>query len=148
MEAAGGEAAARWRAAGATRRAWDAYRQAEEAYWDSVALSYLTLQTVATLRLAETTLLKTALTPEHREHGWSERLVELLASMCAGFRAHVEAGTFADPRAGYTLARHKMEEVSPKWPDRDELSVAVDLARRALDIAGHRLGLGHDSPQT
>ena len=147
MEAARGELAARSRAAGATRQAWDAYRQAEEAYWDTVAFRYFTLHTMAILRLAETTLLKTALTPEHREHGWSERLVELLASKCAEFRGQVEAGTFADPRAGYTLARTKTEEVSPKWPDLDDLSVAVDLASRTLDIASHRLGLDNDSSE-
>jgi hypothetical protein len=43
MEAAGGELAAGSREAGATRQAWDAYRQAEEAYWDTVASRYLTL---------------------------------------------------------------------------------------------------------
>ena len=145
MAAAGGEVACRWRAAGASHRAWLTYQEAEEAYWDAQDVEYVTLRTAAILRMAETTLRNTTLTPEHREHGWSERLIDRLASMCAKFRAEVENGRFANPRAGHTLARNTMEEVSPKWPDLDELSVAVDLARRALDIASRRLGLGQDS---
>lgn len=148
MEAAGGEVAARWRAAGASQQAWHTYRQAEEAYWDTVTVRELTLYTGATLRLTETTLRKTTLTPEHREHGWSERLIELLASMCAEFRVEVETDSFANPGAGQELVRTKMEEISPTWPDVDELSVAVDLAGRALDIASHRLGLETDSSES
>jgi hypothetical protein len=109
MEAAGGGVAAQWRAAGATQEAWHTYCQAEEAYWDTAALRHFKLHTVATLRMAETTLLKTALAAEHREHGWFERLIELLASMCAEFRAKVETDTFTNPQAGYALARTTME---------------------------------------
>jgi hypothetical protein len=145
MEAAGGEAAAHWRAAGQSQEAWLTYCRAEEAYWDTQAWAHCQRQTVAILRMAETTLRKTALTPAHRQHGWSERLTELLASMCAECRAQVETDTFTDAQAGYDIARTKMEEVSPKWPDLDDLSVAVDLARRALDIASHRLGLENDA---
>jgi hypothetical protein len=53
----------------------------------------------------------------------------------------VEAGTFANPRASYALGRTKMEEVSPKWPDLDELSVALAHAERMLDILSRRLNL-------
>ena len=60
------------------------------------------------------------------------------------FRHQIESDTFSDPRAGYKLARAKLEELSPLWPDLDDLSVAVDLARRALDVASHRLGLHGD----
>jgi hypothetical protein len=89
--------------------------------------------------MAETTLLKTDLTPEHREHGWSDEIIEILASMCAEFREQVQAATFVNPKAGYALGRTKMEAVSPKWPDLDELSVAIDRAGRMLDILGQRL---------
>jgi hypothetical protein len=139
MEAARGEAAARWRAAGVSGRAWETYREAEQAYWDSEDLRQLRLQTVATLRMAETVLLKTALTPEHRRHGWSDEMIKVLASMCADSLDQVEADTFANREAGYALGRTKMEAVSPKWPDLDELSVAIDLAGRMLDILSRRL---------
>ena len=36
MEEAGGEAAAQWRRAGMIGRAWDAYREAEQSYWETV----------------------------------------------------------------------------------------------------------------
>ena len=84
--------------------------------------------------MAEFILIATELTPEHRQHGWNPRIIEVLANMCAEFREQVEAGTFANPRAGYALGRTKMEEVSPKWPDLDELSVALGRAERMLDI--------------
>ena len=66
--------------------------------------------------------------------------------MCAEFRAQVEADTFANPQAGHALAHATMDAVSPKWPDLDELSVAVDLAGRTLDILSHRLKLDPDDP--
>ena len=144
MEEAGGEAAAQWRAAGISVRAWETYREAEQAYWETVDLRELKLQTLATVRMAETTLLKTVLSPEHRRHGWSDEIIEILASMCTDFREQVEAATFANPKAGYALGRTKMEAVSPKWPDLDELSVAIDLAGRMLDILGQRLTLDSD----
>jgi hypothetical protein len=109
-----------------------------------VDLRELRLQTLATVRMAETTLLNTVLTPEHRRHGWSDEIIEILASMCADFRDQVEADTFANPKAGYALGRTKMEAVSPKWPDLDDLSVAIDLAGRMLDILGQRLKLDPD----
>ena len=139
MEARGGEAAARWRAAGLTQRAWDAYTEAEQAYWETVDLNYLKLQTVATLRMAETTLQNTALTSEHEGHGWSDRLAELLATKCAELRMQVETDALTNTNAGYMLARIKMEEVSPQWSDLDELSVAVSSAGRMLDILGRRI---------
>jgi len=139
MEEAGGEAAAQWRAAGVTRRAGDTYREAEQAYWDTTPLLYLKLETLATVRMAETTLRKTDLTPEHRQHGWSDEMIEILASMCAEFREQVQAGTFANLNASYELGRTTVEAVSPKWPDLDELTVAVNHAGRMLDILGHRL---------
>jgi hypothetical protein len=141
METAGGEAAAQWRATKVSQRAWTIYYNAEQAYWDIQDLRYLMLHTVATLRMAETALLKTDLTTEHREHGWSEGMVEYLASRCAEFREQVESEAFANPQAGYELGRAKLEEVSPKWWDTDELSVALDHAGRMLDILGQRLKL-------
>ena len=144
MEAAGGEAAAQWRAAKASSAAWDEYREAEQAYWGTVTLRQLQLETVATLRMVEITLLKTDLTMEHRKHGWSRRITEILASMCTEFRVQVETETFRNPRAGYALARATMEEISPKWFDLDELSVAVHLAERTLDVLSWRLNLDPD----
>ena len=79
MEAQGGEAAAQWRLARAIRQAWDTYSDAEQAYWDTVEIGQLKLQTAATLRMAETTLLRTSLTQYHRSHGWSENIVQVLA---------------------------------------------------------------------
>lgn len=139
MEEAGGEAAVRWRAVGISRQAWETYREAEQAYWNAEDLLYLRLETLATVRMAETTLRKTHLTLEHREHGWSDEIIAILASMCAEFREQVEAATFVSVKAGYALGRTKMEAVSPKWSDLDELSVAIDRAGRMLDILGERL---------
>jgi hypothetical protein len=141
MEEAGGEAAAQWRRAGMIGRAWDTYREAEQSYWNTVPQRQLILETVATLRMAESILLATELTLEHQQHGWNPRIIEVLASMCAEFRGQVEAGTFENPRAGEALGRIKMEEVSPKWPDLDELSVALGHAERMLDILGQRMNL-------
>jgi hypothetical protein len=141
MEAKGGQAAARWRAAGILRRASEAHHAAEQVYWNTVDLTELKLATVATLRMAETTLLKTDLTSEHRQHGWSEGIIAVLASKCAEFRSQVETDTFANPRAGYELGRTKLEEVSPMWRDTDELSVALGHAERMLDILSRRLEL-------
>ncbi len=144
MEEAGGEAATRWRAVGISRRAWETYREVEQAYWNTEELLYLRLETLATVRMAETTLRKTDLTPVHREHGWSDEIIDILASMCAEFREQVEAATFVSVKAGYTLSRTKMQVVSPKWPELDELSVAVDRAGRMLDILGERLKTDSD----
>jgi len=144
MEAAGGEAAAQWRAAKTSSAAWDQYREAEQAYWGTVTLKQLQLETVVTLRMVEITLLKTDLTTEHREHGWSRQITEILASMCAEFRVQVETETFRNPRAGYALARTTMDEISPKWFDLDELSAGVHLAERMLDVLSWRLNLDPD----
>lgn len=141
MEEAGGEAAARWRTAGAIRQAGEAEDAAKQAYWDTVDLRQLKLETVATLRMAETTLLKTDLTSELRRHGWSDGIIEVLASMCAKFRDQVQADQFADPRAGYNLGRTKLDEVSPLWRDTDDLSVALGHAASMLDILSRRLKL-------
>ena len=103
MEQAGGEAAAQWRRAGMIGRAWDAYCEAEQSYWNTVPQKQLILETVATLRMAESILQTTELTPEHQQHGWNPRIIDVLASMCAEFRGQVEAGTFANPRAGDAL---------------------------------------------
>ena len=146
MEATGGEPAGHWRAAVVAHEAWLSYRQAEEAYWDRVSVRQRKVHTVATLRLAETTLRKTTVTAEHRTHGWSEPFIEELASMCAEYRAQVETDSLADPGAGAALAWAVRDEISPKWPDLDELSLAVDLAQRALDLAGPRLGPGGPAP--
>jgi hypothetical protein len=141
MEEAGGEAAIRWKAAGAIQRASEASGAAEQTYWNTVDLRQLKLETVATLRMAETTLLKTELTSGLRKHGWSEGIIEALASMCADFRDQVEADQFADPRAGYKLGRTKLDEVSPLWTDTDELSVALGHAENMLDTLSRRLKL-------
>jgi len=142
MEAIGGEAANQWRAAKTSRQAWDAYRRAEIAFWDTQDLRYVRIHTAAVLRMAETTLSQTALTQEHRQHGWSEEMATYLASKIGEFRHQVETDTFSEHEAGYVLGRTLIEEVSPKWPDLDELHVAVDLAESALKIFSKRLGLG------
>ena len=114
MEAAGGEAAAQWQATKASSAAWDEYRAAEQADRGTVTLGQLQLETVATLRMVEITLLETDLTTEHREHGWSHQITEILASMCAEFRAQVETETFRNPRAGVRTGSHHDGGDKPK----------------------------------
>jgi len=144
MEAMGGEAAKQWRDAGASWRSWEMLRKVETAYWITQDVRHVKLHTVAILQIAETTLSKTTLTPEHRQHGWSERLAAHLASKIGEFREQVETNTFSEKDAGYILGRTLIEEVSPKWPDTDDLHVAVNLASEALSILSARLGIGSD----
>ncbi len=123
MEARGGDVARTWRQKREESERSRAERQREEERLDSLPLEDLKAETIAALEAAAALLSETRLDSELRTHGWSERLMTLLAGHCSELKTWVSEGTYSAQREGPPLGRWVIEEIDPRTTD--ELKVAL-----------------------